>query len=134
VTNPRALAIISDEPTLRDLLVDIVSAEGIRVSSFSYESWLTSDTSMPQWSWILVDPQRSPAHTDWSLIDAIRQDRAFRHATVVIFTAIDTMTERPDLADTVAMLPKPFDLADLLRLLNGTNGCDRSRLDGTPSA
>jgi hypothetical protein len=53
---------------------------------------------------------------------------------VVFFTSIDAMTERPDLRDTMAILPKPFELADLLHLLNRKNGVDRSQRDGKPCA
>jgi hypothetical protein len=62
--NTCSLAVISDDPTLCNLLLDLVSAEGIRVSVYSYAAWGTSVRSTPQWSQIFIDPQRRLAETD----------------------------------------------------------------------
>jgi len=117
----RRIAIIDDEPVFLAMLHDVLGEEG-------YEPHIFSD-GMAAYAWVracaphalVVDIPRERPAVGWALLRRFWRDPALRAMPIVVCcAAVDVLEEHAAALDRdgYAVLPKPFDLGDLLALLN----------------
>ncbi len=122
---PRRIAVVDDEPSILDLLQEVLADEG-------YEAYLfpggaadyprVRDLAPDA---IILDIRMEDSWTGWNMLDRMRRDDVLG-ATPVIVCSGDLPLLRERAADLerlgAAVLVKPFDLDDLLALLDRAFG------------
>jgi DNA-binding response OmpR family regulator len=120
---------VDDDPSILDLMTDILSGEGYRVLSATNgaEALRVLDVDRP--CVVLLD-MRMPTLDGWGFAAAM-QDRGMR-LPVVVVTAAESARVWAQEIGADAYLSKPFQLQDLLRVVERFCGPPRS-VRGDPS-
>ena len=122
---PRRIAVIDDEPSFLDLLQEVLSDDGYEAHRF-----LGGAADYPRVrdlapDAIILDIRMEDPRTGWDMLERMRRD-AVLTATPVIVCSGDLPALRERAADLerldAAILAKPFDLDDLLALLERAVG------------
>jgi len=123
--SPR-IAVIDDEPIILDLLYELLSEEGYTPHVFAdgNRAWPHLRARAPHA--IILDLRVGPRGGDGQDVLARLRHDPVLHATPVILCSAD-LPARPAhgnavLAPGCALLPKPFDLNDLLTVLRALTG------------
>ncbi len=122
---PRRIAVVDDEPSFLDLLQEVLSDEGYEAHPFpggAADYPRVRDLAPDA---IILDIRMEDPRTGWDMLDRIRCDDVLG-ATPVIVCSGDLPLWRERAADLerlgAAILAKPFDLDDLLALLDRAVG------------
>jgi CheY-like chemotaxis protein len=123
--HPSVLA-VDDDPSILDLMTDILSGEGYRVlpAANGAEALRVLEGDRP--CVVLLD-MRMPTLDGWGFASAMR-DRGLRYPVVVVTAAENARAWAQEIGAD-AYLAKPFQLKDLLRVVErfcGRRGNDRS--------
>ncbi len=116
MNEPRSVLVVEDDPRFGSLLVDVLSAAGhhVELASTSAAAIAAVQNATPDVLCVDID---LPDGTGWALLDEL--DRlAIEPSTVVVTSAgmsASTIRHRPG----AFILPKPFPIDSLLRLVNG---------------
>lgn len=111
---PRSVLAVDDDPSILDLMTDILSGEGYRVlpAANGLEALKVLEGSRP--CVVLLD-MRMPALDGWGFANAMR-DRGLK-LPVVVVTAAENARAWAQEIGADAYLAKPFQLKDLLRVV-----------------
>jgi len=118
---PRRIAVVDDEPSVLDLLQEVLSDEGYEAHPFP-----GGEADYPRVrdlapDAIILDIHMEDSRTGWDMLDRMRRDDVLG-ATPVIICSGDLPLLRERATDLerlgAAVLTKPFDLDDLLALLD----------------
>ncbi len=122
---PRRIAVVDDEPSVLDLLQEVLSDEGYEAHPFpggAADYPRVRDLAPDA---ITLDIRMEDSRTGWNMLDRMRRDDV-PGATPVIVCSGDLPLLRERAADLerlgAAVLVKPFDLDDLLALLDRAFG------------
>jgi CheY-like chemotaxis protein len=112
----RSVLVVEDDPSFGSLLKDVLEAAGhnVRLTPTSAGAVAAVEASLPDVLCVDID---LPDGTGWGLLDELEQ-RGLEPATVIVATAgigASTSRHRPG----TFILPKPFPIDSLLRLVNG---------------
>src|SRR5438874_1008286 len=127
---PASVLAVDDDPSILDLMTDILSGEGYRVlaASNGAEALRVLDGTSERPCVVLLD-MRMPTLDGWGFASAMK-DRGLRYPVVVVTAAENARAWAQEIGAD-AYLSKPFQLRDLLRVVerfcrpNG-QGPDRS--------
>jgi len=113
---PRSVLVVEDDPRFGALLHDVLEAAGhqVELAVTSAAALVAIETSLPDVLCVDID---LPDGTGWALLDELER-RAMEPATVVVTSAsigASMSRHRPG----TFILPKPFPIDSLLRLVNG---------------
>lgn len=122
---PRRIAVVDDEPSVLDLLQEVLSDEGYEAHPF-----LGGAADYPRVrdlapDAIILDIRMEDLRTGWDMLDRMRRDPVLGATPVIVCSGdLPLLRERAaDLERLGAMtLAKPFDLDDLLALLDRAVG------------
>lgn len=116
---PRRIAVVDDEPSVLDLLQEVLSGEGYEAHPFpggAADYPRVRDLAPDA---ITLDIRMEDPRTGWDMLDRMRRDDVLG-ATPIIVCSGDLPLLRERAADRerlrAAVLVKPFDLDDLLAL------------------
>jgi DNA-binding response OmpR family regulator len=134
MSGPASVLAVDDDPSILDLMTDILSGEGYRVLSATNgaEALRVLDADRP--CVVLLD-MRMPTLDGWGFAAGMR-DRGL-HYPVVVVTAAENARAWAQEIGADGYLSKPFQLRDLLRMVErfcrpedhtGGNPSDRARL------
>jgi len=116
----RPVMIIDDHPEIRDLIAQTLSDEGYQVETYSDAETALRRIEAGQPGLVLLDLMM-PRMSGWQMINALRDRFGAAHVPVVLLSA---SRELPQTAERfgVDYLPKPFNLNDLLLLVERVLG------------
>lgn len=111
--------IIEDEPEISMILEEVLTEEGFEVTAVSDGiSGLKHLGEYPHPEIVLLD-LFIPGISGKGVIEAMRADSKLKEIPVVVMTgAVPTPQDFPDGMDYQALLSKPFDLAEVIRIVH----------------
>lgn len=109
-----AVLAVDDDPSILDLMIDILGGEGYRVlpAANGLEALKVLEGARP--CVVLLD-MRMPALDGWGFASALR-DRGLKYPVVVVTAAENARAWAQEIGAD-AYLSKPFQLSDLLRVV-----------------
>jgi DNA-binding NtrC family response regulator len=113
----RSVLVVEDDPSFGSLLRDVLEAAGhtVRLVPTSAEGLAAIEASLPDVLCVDID---LPDGTGWGLLDELER-RGLEPVTVIVATAGIAATKSRHRPGTF-LLPKPFPVDSLLRLVSGT--------------
>lgn len=111
--------IIEDEPEIAMILKEVLTEEGYEVTAVSDGvSGLKHLRDYPHPEIVLMD-LFIPGISGKGVIEAMRTDPELMEIPVVVMTgAVPTLRDFPDVINYQALLSKPFDLAEVIRIVH----------------
>lgn len=111
--------IIEDEPEISMILEEVLTEEGYEVTAISDGiSGLKHLRDYPHPGIVLID-LFIPGISGKGVIEAMRKDPELMEIPVVIMTgAVPSLRDFPDDVNYQALLSKPFDLAEVIRIVH----------------
>lgn len=119
---------VDDDPSILDLMTDILSGEGYRVLAAQNGAEALSVLGTEKPCVVLLD-MRMPTMDGWGFASALRE-KGLRYPVVVV-TAAENARLWAEEIGADAYLAKPFQLTDLLRVVE--RFCQRGGGDVDPS-
>lgn len=119
MSHQRAILIVDDDPAILSTVAEILEFEGypVETATNGLEALTLLDTLSP--SLILLD-MRMPLMDGWQFSRLMRE-RGLRHPILVMTAAQDAQRWAQEI-EADGVLPKPFDLADLLEAVEQHRG------------
>ena len=114
----RVVVVVEDDAATSDLLQQVLAEEGyivVTAGDGAQALALLAGHGHPPAAVVLLDV-RMPNLDGWGFLRAYRTTPG-PHAAVIVMTAALVGRETADCADVAAVVPKPFDLDGLLRLV-----------------
>ena len=111
----RSIMIIDDHRDIRDLIAQALSDEGYQVETYSDAEAALRRIEADQPGLVLLDLMM-PRMSGWQMIDALRDQFGAEHVPVVLLSASRELRQTAERFG-VEYLPKPFNLNDLLLLV-----------------
>lgn len=113
----RSVLVVEDDPSFGSLLRDVLAAAGhtVRLTPTSAGAIAAVEASLPDVLCVDID---LPDGTGWGLLDEL-ESRGLEPATVIVATAGIAASKSRHRPGTF-LLPKPFPVDSLLRLVSGT--------------
>ena len=111
------ILVVDDDPAIRTVVAEVLADEGyaIRTASNGEEALRTIDEATP--ALVLLD-MRMPVMDGWGFASALR-DRGF-DLPILVMTAAQDAAQWAREVGAVGALAKPFDLNDLLDIVERT--------------
>lgn len=119
-TPQRPILIIDDHPDIRDLIAQALSDEGYQVETYSDAEAALGRILSEAPGLVLLDLMM-PRMSGWQMIGALRERRGPAHVPVVLLSASRELRQTAEQFG-VEYLPKPFNLNDLLLLVERVVG------------
>lgn len=119
-TPQRPILIIDDHPDIRDLIAQTLTDEGYQVETYSDAEAALGRILSEQPGLVLLDLMM-PRMSGWQMIGALRERLGPAHVPVVLLSASRELRQTAEQFG-VAYLPKPFNLNDLLLLVERVVG------------
>jgi two-component system, OmpR family, response regulator len=109
----RRVLLVEDDPQIREFLTDALGDEGfnVQVATDGRSALETLRTFDPHL--ILLD-LRMPDMDGWSFRERQLADDLAPHVPLLVLTAVHALPERMERLGAAAVIPKPFDLEELL--------------------
>lgn len=128
---PGSVLAVDDDPSILDLMTDILSGEGYRVvpATNGLEALKVLEGTQP--CVVLLD-MRMPTLDGWGFASAMR-DRGLKYPVVVVTAAENARAWAQEIGAD-AYLAKPFQLKDLLRIVERFCPSPQSDRSGPASA
>jgi CheY-like chemotaxis protein len=108
--------VVEDEPEIRDFVSMVLDSQGYRVSTAANGALALEEVDREPVDLILLD-MRMPVMDGWRFARAYRAASG-PHAPIVVLTAAQDAAARAAQINAEGYLGKPFDLDDLLRVVD----------------
>jgi CheY-like chemotaxis protein len=113
------ILVVDDEPTIRQVIAEILQDEGFEVVTAADGEQLFEQLGVSLPALIFLDLMM-PGMSSETILDQMRSQPQINHIPVVLMSAGRNITE---ISEPVReFLPKPFDLGELLNVVNRTIG------------
>jgi CheY-like chemotaxis protein len=122
----RPVLVVEDEHDLRESICDLLEYEGYGVAEAEHGREALQRMGVTRPGLILLDLMM-PVMSGWELMDLMKRDRAMSEIPVIVVSA----SHDPP-PGAVAFLPKPFEVAELLAIVERYAG--EHRADRAPHA
>lgn len=112
----RSIFVVDDIPSFLQLMEDVLSEEGYRVSTFTSVSE-AAETALQSPPDLIISDVRLDGESGFDLLHALLQHDSTREVPIVVCTAATMdVEEQAEVIRTgrVSVLYKPFDIQDLL--------------------
>lgn len=129
--------VVDDDPVILSLVADTLAEEGYATATASHGAAalellaVRRQTAAPAPDLILLD-MRMPVMDGWAFAEAYRQIPT-RHAPIVVITAAHDAADRAAQIGAHAVLSKPFDLDELVAVVDACLRRPDRRADGHAS-
>lgn len=120
---PSHILVVDDDPTIRDMMVDILNYEGYPISVArngreAFDSLSSSITSEPDRSYLIFLDLMMPVMDGHAFCERLNQEPDLRkQQVVVLMSAIDRLAQATTLQVDETM-PKPFVIDDVLHIID----------------
>ncbi len=114
-SNTMSVLAVDDDPSILDLMTDILSGEGYRVLAAQNGAEALTVLGSESPCLVLLD-MRMPTMDGWGFASALRE-KGLRYPVVVVTAAENARAWAQEIGAD-AYLAKPFQLADLLRIVD----------------
>lgn len=112
---PKYVLVVEDDPDLRVFVQEVLEEAGYRVLAAGDGQDALEQASAQAPDLILLD-MRMPRMDGWEFARAFRA-RHIRRVPIIVFTAATDAAQRAAQIQADGYLPKPFELADLLAIV-----------------
>lgn len=119
----RRVLVVEDEPAIRELVTMILEDDGLAVEAATNGCEALARARRRPPDVVILDLMMA-AMSGWELIKVLQADAATRHIPIVVVSAAYPATTAAALG-VHAFLSKPFDVDQLLTILQTLNGEDR---------
>jgi DNA-binding response OmpR family regulator len=122
---PRRIAVINDDTAVLDLMVDLLTEEGYDVHPFKETKTAYQGVRDLRPDVIILDVRMGNDVAGWQLLAYFKLERVLTRTPIVVCSAdIQALRDRSAYLQSkrCAILAKPFDLNDLLALLDKIQG------------
>jgi CheY-like chemotaxis protein len=129
-TTPRIL-VVDDTPALLDVIRACLEGEGYRVRT-CLESRLAARMAQEEHPDVIMLDVVMPEVSGWEVLAELRTDPAFSHTPVIVCTAfvaeaMGRLAELKGPDQHLGLLPKPFDLEELIEVVGSVTRATLSR-------
>jgi two-component system sensor histidine kinase/response regulator len=106
---PPTIVLADDDPSIVDLLTEVLEDEGYRVlrASDGVQAWVLCQRHRPS---VVISDVMMPKMNGIELVSRLHKSNDSYHPAVILMSAVRRPLSRPG----VTFLPKPFDLDDIL--------------------
>lgn len=116
------IGLLEDDLAIREMIQLILQNEGHRVITYATsEACLThlraNDSSGPSCDLLVVDMRLANSISGLTVIEYIRADPHLEHLPIILTTAATALDKQELDRLRVTLLPKPFDIDDILQLV-----------------
>jgi len=127
---PRIL-VVDDTPALLDVIRACLEGEGYRVRT-CLESRFAAQMAREELPHVLMLDVFMPEVSGWEVLAELRADPAFSHTPVIVCTAfvaeaMGRLAELKGLDQHLGLLPKPFELEELIEVVGSVSSAALSR-------
>jgi CheY-like chemotaxis protein len=121
VTSPPRILVVDDTPALLDVICKSLEEEGYRVTTCLESRHAIGLAEEARPDVIMLDVVM-PEVSGWEVLALLRADPSFRHTPVIVCTAyvaeaLGRLAELKGPDQHLGLLPKPFDLDELLEVV-----------------
>lgn len=119
------IAVIDDDAIFVDLLAHIFGERGWDTISFHQHQDTFAELSAQQPDLIVLDLHLRSGHDGWDILTLLEGDpRTFNTPVIICSAATEELRDRQDWLTErgIPIIPKPFELDDLLRLADNALG------------
>lgn len=121
----KRITVVDDDTTFLSLMHDLLSSEGydttiLREAGDAFEALRAAPPDL-----VILDIRMSSPEAGWTILDLMRLDRALADVPVIVCSAdivVLRAKEQHLRARRCFVLPKPFDISELLDLVNEAIG------------
>lgn len=114
---PACIMVINDTQEILELFRDILTDEGYKVDIYSYGIRDIAEVLRVQPDLIILDYLIGAEQVGWQLLQKLKMTRATAKIPVIVCTAAVKQVQEIEgwlIAKGIAVVPKPFDIDDLL--------------------
>lgn len=118
----RHVLVVNDTPEILELFREILEEEGYRVSLYSYAVRDLDDVKRDKPDLIVLDFIIGGENHGWEMLQKLKMDRATATIPIIVCTAALSLVRELDgqlREKGVAVVLKPFDIDDLVDVVNG---------------
>jgi CheY-like chemotaxis protein len=131
VTSPPRILVVDDTPALLDVIRACLEQEGYRVRT-CLESRYAAQMAMEEHPDVIMLDVVMPEVSGWEVLAELRADPAFSRTPVIVCTAfvaeaMGRLAELKGPDQHLGLLPKPFELEELIEVVGSVSDAALSR-------
>jgi CheY-like chemotaxis protein len=117
---PRRILVVDDDKNVREVLSELLAREGYDVSS-ACDGQDALRKVLMEWPQLIILDLEMPRMSGWEFLEVQAEHRSLARIPVLVISAFDHTL------DVAAVLPKPFQVVDILAAVRRLVGPPRSR-------